>query len=65
MTNVEMNYGQEVTFALVERLGVWLPHRMNDVYEGLRDASTLRVEGLAVYSNYRRFETAGRLLTDQ
>jgi hypothetical protein len=60
-----MNYQQEVAFALVDRLGVWLPRRMSDVYEGLRGASKLRVEGLAVYSDYRRFETEGRLLTGQ
>jgi hypothetical protein len=61
-TTVEMKYQQQVSFAHDERLDIWLPKRMTDAYEGLRGATKLRVEGDARYSDYRRFETEGRLL---
>ena len=52
----------EVSFSPDERLGTWLPVRMEDTYERSGAGSYLRVDGEATYSEYRRFETEGRLL---
>jgi hypothetical protein len=40
------------------RLGVWIPRRMSEVYDG----GAMTVKGIADYSHFRRFETSGRLL---
>lgn len=60
---VEFHYEQHITFAHDPRLGVWLPERMTDVYERSGGQIYLRVKGEATYSNYRRFETGGRVVT--
>ena len=60
---VRIRYRQEVGYAPDERLGVWLPSRMIDRYERTASGSVLEVTGEATYSNYRRFETRGRVVT--
>jgi hypothetical protein len=55
-------YRLEVSFSPAERLGIWLPFRMEDTYERSGRYHYLRVDGEATYSDYRRFETEGRLL---
>ncbi len=58
----------EVTYRLEKALGVWLPARMSETYEGPMTASASRepyrgrATGLAEYSAFRRFETSGRLV---
>lgn len=58
----EMSYELNVTFSPDDRLGIWLPDRMEDVYEQSTTDRYVRVGGEATYSEYRRFETAGRVL---
>ena len=62
---VEIEYRHEIVFAPNDRLGVWLPAHMNDRYRRSGGGTHLEVSGEATYSEYRRFETTGRLLTDQ
>ena len=52
----------EVTYQLVEALGMWLPQRMSEMFEatGANNAWE-RVEGKAEYSNYRTFTTSVRI----
>ena len=50
-----------VEYALEQRLGLWMPRRMREWYEG----GVQGIEGEALYSNFRRFETSGRLLAPQ
>lgn len=57
-----VTYRLHVRFAHDERLALWLPSRMEDVYERAWGFSYLRVTGTATYSNYRRFETEGRIV---
>jgi hypothetical protein len=40
------------------RLGFWTPRKMSEVYDG----GAITVKGIAEYSNFKRFETSGRLL---
>lgn len=57
----------DVRYRLVDPLGMWLPEAMDETFETTRDLSLShekawdRVTGHAEYSNYRRFETAGRI----
>jgi hypothetical protein len=47
-----------VTFKPDERLALWVPGRMEESYSDGRQ----RTRCLATYSNFRRFETSGRLI---
>jgi hypothetical protein len=47
-----------VRYARDKRLNAWVPSQMEEEYY----AGAVRVSGLARYSDYRRFETDGRLL---
>ena len=58
-----VSFRLDVTFEREARLEMWLPSRMDDVYERTGGDSYLRVEGAASYTNYRRFETDGRVIT--
>ena len=60
--DIETSYWLSVTFAADERLGLWLPQGMEDVYERRVTNSYETVTGEARYDDYRRFETKGRLL---
>jgi hypothetical protein len=51
----------DVSFRLVEALGMWLPATMDEAFEARRGSSWDQVTGHAEYSNYRRFETSGRI----
>jgi hypothetical protein len=46
------------SYAPDERLGLWVPIRLTEVYE----SGSRAITGEATYSNFRRFETAVRLL---
>ena len=46
-----------VSYTRNERLGMLVPDDMNEMYITRRD----RIEGHAVYTNYRRFETEARI----
>jgi hypothetical protein len=61
-SGMEMSYQLNVTFSADERLDLWLPSRMEDVYERSAADSYVRVDGEATYSKYRRFETGGRVV---
>ena len=59
-----------VTYRSEPRLGIWLPAEMREIYQqngrGIDDARVVsfndRVECIATYSNFRRFETEARLV---
>jgi hypothetical protein len=51
----------DVGYRLVEALGMWLPATMDEEFEARRGSSWDQVTGHAEYSNYRRFETSGRI----
>jgi hypothetical protein len=51
----------DVRYHLVDALGMWLPEAMDESFEAKRQESWDKVTGHAEYSNYRRFETAGRI----
>lgn len=57
----------DVRYRRVETLGMWLPDSMDEAFDGTRDKSRDdakawdKVTGHAEYSNYRRFETSGRI----
>jgi hypothetical protein len=57
-----VSYQLKATFSADERLGIWLPERMQDVYAGSAPGRQTHVTGEATYSNYRRFQTGGRLV---
>jgi hypothetical protein len=60
----------DVSYRFDERLATWVPEEMREVYEqrgqgAYKGRLTLfddRIEGTANYTNFRRFETAGRLV---
>jgi hypothetical protein len=57
----------EVTYREDPRIGVWLPSKMSELYEGpmpVRGGPPRqgRSTGLAQYSDFKRFETSGRLV---
>jgi hypothetical protein len=60
----------EVSYRFDPRLGTWLPEEMREAYEqrgqgAYKGRLTLfddRIKGVATYTNFRRFETAGRLV---
>jgi hypothetical protein len=47
-----------VEYGRVKDPSVWMPLRMTERYE----AGSSSVRGIAEYSNFRRFETSGRVL---
>lgn len=51
-----------ITFREDAGVGLCVPERMIDVYQSGHGRDTVRVEGEASYSNYRRFTTGGRLV---
>ena len=54
----------EVTWRPDQKLGLWVPAEMRERYTGpwVEDASPCDVTGLAVYSNYRRFDVDARII---
>ena len=60
----------DVSYRFDERLATWLPEEMREVYEqrgqgAYKGRLTLfddRIEGVATYANFRRFETTARLV---
>ena len=59
-------YSMTVFFREDARLGIWLPVRMEELYQTEEEDGRRResrdVRGVATYGNYRRYETGGRLL---
>jgi len=51
----------DVRYQPVEAIGMWLPASMDESFEATKDYSSDKVTGHAEYSNYRRFETSGRI----
>jgi hypothetical protein len=51
----------DVSYHLVDTLGTWLPASMDEAFEATRHDAWDKVTGHAEYSNYRRFETSGRI----
>lgn len=51
----------DVTYQHVDALDMWLPESMIEMFEGSRGSVVERTRGEARYSNYRRFETSGRI----
>jgi hypothetical protein len=51
----------DVRYRRVEALGMWLPEAMDEAFEATRQDAWDKVTGHAEYSNYRRFETSGRI----
>jgi hypothetical protein len=51
----------DVRYRLVDALGMWLPEAMDETFEATRQDAWDKVTGHAEYSNYRRFETSGRI----
>jgi len=45
-----------VTYRPDEKLGVWVPHHMEEIYDNPRDPADERIESDATYSNFRRFD---------
>jgi hypothetical protein len=51
----------DVRYQKVDPLGMWLPVTMDETFEAKRQDSWDKVTGHAEYTNYRRFETSGRI----
>jgi hypothetical protein len=57
----------DVRYRLIDALGMWLPDAMDETFEAARDKSFSHEKawdtetGHAEYTNYRRFETSGRI----
>jgi hypothetical protein len=52
----------DVTYQRVDALGMWLPAVMTEVYDGNPGGRiTDRITTEARYSNYRTFQTSGRI----
>lgn len=51
----------DVTYRLVDALGMWLPATMDEQFEATHGDSRDQVTGHAQYTNYRKFETSGRI----
>jgi VWFA-related protein len=67
MTTLESTADIEVTYRRDERLGMWLPARMTEEYQGaiprLNNPPVLgTARSTAVYSDYRRFETGTKVV---
>lgn len=60
----------DVTYRRDAAVGMWLPAKMSEVYEGPVSRGTKgpvagRTVGLAQYSGFRRFETSVRIVVPQ
>jgi hypothetical protein len=51
----------DVTYAPIPALDMWLPATMNESYEGSRGMAWQRMVTEARYSDYRQFQTSGRI----
>jgi hypothetical protein len=51
----------DVTYSRVAALDMWLPDSMTESYEVVRGAVWDRTKTEARYSNYRQFQTSGRI----
>ena len=52
----------DVTYRFVDTLGMWLPASMDEEFEvNTQGGKWARLNGHAVYSNYRKFTTSGRI----
>lgn len=51
----------DVTYALVDRFGMWLPETMREGYEVVRNGTTEQETGRADYSNYREYQVLARI----
>jgi hypothetical protein len=47
-----------VDYGMEGKIGLWVPRKMAENYAG----GAVTVKGTAIYSNFRRFETSGRML---
>jgi hypothetical protein len=53
----------EVTYKLDEKLDMWVPFRMHETYVQSRGTTiSENIDCVATYSNFRRFETSGRII---
>ena len=65
---VESRAQIDVSYRFDKRLGVWLPLKMSELYEGAmpstkgRGAVLGRTMGVAEYSGFRRFETSAKIV---
>ena len=50
-----------MTYRRIEALDMWLPWTMVETFEITKAATWERINGRAVYSNYRQFQTAVRI----
>ena len=56
----------EVEYRRDARLDMWVPVQMHETYMEMRGSSVFEnIGGEATYSNFRRFETSGRVLSPQ
>ena len=54
----------EVDYAPDAKLGVWVPVKMKETYTEMTGSTVVEnIGGEATYSNFRRFETSGRIVT--
>jgi succinate dehydrogenase hydrophobic anchor subunit len=51
----------DVRYQFIDALGMWLPASMDESFEATKNYEWDKVTGHAEYSNYRRFETSGRI----
>ena len=51
----------DVTYRRIEALDMWLPWTMVESFEATKGPTWERINGRAVYSNYRQFQTAVRI----
>jgi hypothetical protein len=51
----------DVVYREVEALGMWLPSTMTEVYDGTNGLTNDHITTRAEYSNYRQFQTSGRV----
>jgi hypothetical protein len=57
----------DVTYGLNRQVGVWLPLRMSETYEGAMRSAEMgsfmaRATGVAEYSDFKRFETSAKII---
>lgn len=51
----------DVTYRRIEALDMWLPWTMVETFETTKANTWERINGRAVYSNYRQFQTTVRI----
>jgi hypothetical protein len=53
----------EVDYRRDAKLDLWVPGRMHEIYQRSFESTILeRIDCVATYSNFRRFETSGRMI---